>query len=264
MTLFESIFLGALQGITEFLPISSSGHLVIAKHLLDLGEIPLLFDILLHVATLCAVVLVFRSRLKSLLATLWRLASGKKTEKDNENIRLIIAVAVATVCTAGIGLLFARLNIRENTVLVSVLFIVTGVILLCTIFMKGEKGYQEIGLKEGIAVGISQGLGVLPGISRSGITISAALALGIKREKVGEFSFILSIPAILGALALEAGNSGDLASAVSPLSIVCGIAAAFAVGLISIILLLKLIRSRKIFIFSFYLIPLGIVGWILL
>jgi undecaprenyl-diphosphatase len=264
MTLLESIFLGALQGITEFLPISSSGHLVIAKHLLDLSEVPLLFDVLLHVATLCAVVLIFRRRLLSLLATLWRLVCRNKTEEDGENIQLLIAVSVATVCTAGIGLLLAKLNIRENTVLVSVLFIVTGLILLCTVFMKGEKDYHEIGLKEGIAVGISQGLGVLPGISRSGITISAALALGIKREKVGEFSFILSIPAILGALVLEAGNSGDLVSTVSPLLIVCGFAAAFFVGLISIILLLKLIRSKKIFVFSFYLIPLGILGWIFL
>lgn len=259
MNLLESIFLGALQGITEFLPISSSGHLVIAKSLLDLSEVPLLFDVLLHVSTLCAVIIVFRKRLWSLLVTIWRLCTGKTTADDAENKRLILAVSAATVCTAVIGYLLSRLDILYSTNIVSVLFIVTGCILFSTLFVKGEKTYAKIGLKEGVVAGIAQGLGVLPGISRSGITVSAALAMGVKRENVGEFSFILAIPAIAGAVILEAGQSSELASAVSGAALASGIAAAFVVGLISILLLLRIIRSRKLFVFGFYLIPLGII-----
>ena len=264
MTIFEALLLGFIQGITEFIPVSSSGHLVVVRSIIGLEDIPLLFDVFLHVATLVAVVLVFRRRIIGIFGSLRRLLIRKKTDNDAENLRIVLIVIGASVCTAIIGGGLSFIEIDQHPKVVSLLFIVTGLVLLATRCAKGSIGYSDAGAKLTLITGIAQGLGVLPGISRSGITISAALFAGMDREKAGEFSFLIAIPAIVGALALELRQTGDLMAVVPPAILGVGVSAAFISGLVSLYILLRLIRSGKLFIFSVYLIPLGIIGAILL
>ena len=130
--------------------------------------------------------------------------------------------------------------------------------------MGGKKGHGDLAAKEGLITGVAQGLGVFPGISRSGITISASLLAGLSREKAGEFAFLISIPAILGAFILEVKDLGTLGSAVAPGPLAAGFAASFTVGFLAILLLLRLIRRGRLYFFAVYLIPLGVLGFILL
>jgi undecaprenyl-diphosphatase len=264
MSLLQALFLGALQGVTEFLPVSSSGHLVISRTVLGLTEIPLLFDVLLHVSTLCVVLIVFRKKIGALLASLGRFIVRKSGDEDRTNLRIILVIIVATIPTALMGLGISFLDMETHPRVVSVLFIVTGAILVGAHFTKGEKGYVDIGVREGVLTGIAQGLGVFAGISRSGITISGALFAGIRRENAGEYSFLIAIPAIVGAFVFELKDAGELLATVSPGSLSVGVVSSFVVGLVSLLFLLRLVRQGKLFVFSFYLVPLGILSLILL
>ena len=258
MNFLQSILLGILQGIAEFLPISSSGHLVLARHLMQIEEIPILYDIFLHVATLAAVIIVFRKRIKNIIISLIKAIRRKNKNQDKENLRIFYLVIIATTATLVIGLIVKKFldAYPLNYKAVASLSIVTGIILIASKFFKGSKGYLELNTKHGLITGIAQGIGVFPGISRSGITITASIASGINREKAGEFSFLISVPAILGALILDIKDLEIIN--IEPMVIVSGMAAAFIVGLVSLILLLKIIKSGKFYYFSFYLIPMGL------
>ncbi len=260
MTYFESILLGALQGVTEFLPVSSSGHLVVMRSILQLKDIPLLFDVLLHMATLLVVIIIFRKRIGSIIISLYRFAIRKNNSSDIPNLKLTGVILFATLLTGVVGFGASLLEVNQYPKIVSGLFIITGIILLLTGFAKPVHGYNKIGVKEGLLTGIAQGIGVLPGISRSGITISAALFAGMNREKAGEYSFLLSIPAVSGALILTLKDSNQLFSVVDPGVLAAGVVSSFIVGIFSLLLLLKLIKDGRLYIFSVYLIPLGIAG----
>lgn len=265
MTFLQSIFLGALQGVAEFLPVSSSGHLVVFRNFMHLGNVPALFDILLHLATLVVVLIVFRRAIFELLVSLWRFITRKNDENDRLNLRIILVILGASAVTAVLGLIIQSFDVSHKPKLVSLLFIVTAVVLLLTRFVKAEEtGYKKAGLKTAIITGVAQGIAVLPGISRSGMTISSSLFAGIGKEKAGEYSFLLSIPAIVGAILLEIKDFGDLGSSVAPAVMIAGMAAAFIVGLVSVLFLLKLIKRNKLYYFSFYLIPFGIFSFIVL
>ena len=264
MSVFQSIFLGVLQGIAEFLPISSSGHLVVFRNFMALGEVPVLFDVLLHVATLFVVIIVFRKIIWELLKSLGHLAVCRIDDNDRVNLRVIAVILGASVFTAGLGFLIESFDVVHKPRLVSILFLVTAAILLLTRFIRTEgAGYEKAGLKAAVITGIAQGLAVLPGVSRSGMTIAASLFSGIEKEKAGEYSFLLSIPAITGAILLEIKDLETLHNTVSPGVMAAGMLAAFAAGLISIVFLLKLIKRSKLYLFSFYLIPFGILSFFL-
>ena len=258
VTIIESIILGFLQGATEFLPVSSSGHLVVARHFMDIGQIPALFDILLHLATLLAVVIVFRRRIGELLTSLWQVCVHRAdiTTQDRENLHLLSLFLIATLVTAAAGLVLERLSISFSAGYVGVFFVVTALILFLSAIPKGTKGFGELKARDALVTGLAQGLAVLPGISRSGITITASLSTGLDRTKAGEYSFLLSIPAILGALVLEFKDFDSLY--VSGLTVGLGMATAFVVGLASLFFLLRLIRRGRLYLFGFYLIPVGI------
>ena len=258
MTIFQSIILGALQGVAEFLPVSSSGHLAVVESFMNLQAVPVLFDILLHLATLLVVVIVFRNRLLGILISLFK--RGEIEKEDRANRKLFIMILIATFFTGIIGLGLNNLNVENYLFVIYILFIITGIILIGSKFWGGSIDYSSMGLKQGVITGISQGLGVLPGISRSGITISAALLSGMSREKAGEYSFLISIPAILGAFILEFKDAEGLLDMVDPLTIGIGMFSAFIVGLLSLKILLKLIKNGNLYLFSFYLIPLGVIG----
>lgn len=260
MTILEALLFGVLQGATEFLPVSSSGHLALLKELLNLSEVPILFDVILHVATLIVVIVVFRERVGRILVSLGRWIGRRAGEDDAPNLRLAWVIVVATVVTGGLGIALGELEVGVRPKVVSALFIVTAAILVGAHFLSGSRGFREIGLRDALVVGAAQGFGVLPGISRSGITISASLATGLAREQAGEFAFLVSIPAILGALVLSLRDAGELATVVSPAALVAGFVSALAVGLVSLLLLLRLIRGGRLYLFAFYLVPLGVVG----
>lgn len=262
MSIAQAVLFGVIQGATEFLPVSSSGHLAVLKSVLDLSEVPILFDVLLHVATLIVVIAVFRERVWRILVSLWRWIGRRAESEDASNLRLALVIIVATVATGVVGVGLNELEVGLQPEIVSALFLVTAAILIGAHFFRGERGYGEIGVKDGLIVGVAQGFGVLPGISRSGITISASLAAGLSRERAGEFAFLISIPAILGALVLSLSDAGELAAVVGPGALVAGFAAALVVGLASLLLLIRLIRGGRLFYFAFYLVPLGIVGLI--
>jgi len=266
MTIFESIFLGAVQGITEFLPVSSSGHLIVLRNLIGLKEIPLLFDILLHFSTLLVVIIVFRSRIAQLLIALYRLLRSGAAAEERENLKLVFLILSATAATAVVGFLILPLEdfLVGSPRFVSIFFIITGALLFLSRYFKGKQGYLQMSVVKGAFIGLAQGLGVLAGISRSGITISAALLCGLERKRAGEFSFLISIPAILGALILQIKDAGDLFAVVNPPVLLAGLVSSFIVGFFSLLLLLRLINRGKIYLFSYYLIPVGILTFLLL
>ncbi|TVR88662.1 MAG: undecaprenyl-diphosphate phosphatase [Spirochaetaceae bacterium] len=260
MSLWQSVWLGIVQGVSEFIPISSSGHLVVMRAVMGIGEIPLLYDIVLHIATLIVVVVFFRARILQMLASIYRFALRSHGVDDAENLKLTVLVLIATVLTAGIGLTISRLDLHLFPKLVSFMFLVTAALLISARFSRGTLDYSGIGKRHSIFIGIVQGLAVIPGISRSGSTIAAALHSGVARKQAGEFSFLISVPAILGALILEMRHFGDLGAAVSPGAMTAGFVASLVFGFLSLSLLVRLIRGGKLWVFSLYLIPLGVWG----
>ncbi|MBN2658771.1 MAG: undecaprenyl-diphosphate phosphatase [Spirochaetales bacterium] len=260
MSVLKALILGIIQGIAEFLPVSSSGHLLVTRNLMDLGDVPVLFDVLLHIATLLVVIFVFRERVFVLLRSLGRWIIRKSDESDKYNLNMIVLILSATFFTGIIGIVISEMSFFENPKVVSVFFLVTAAILWTTRYARPKKDYDSLGWKEGVLLGIAQGFGVIPGISRSGITISTGLIGGINRDKAGEISFIISIPAILGALLLELKDGGALLSEVGLLPLVAGFVMTMVVGYFSLILLMKLIKGGRLYFFSFYLLLVGVAG----
>ncbi len=261
MELWQGVVLGILQGVAEFLPISSSGHLLVLRNLLELDNIPVLFDVLLHLATLFAILLVFRRKIGAILVSIARFIVGKSDKKDSKNLLMVPAVIIATIFTAGIGLVIEPMEVERMPKLTFLFFIITGFILIFIRFYKG-KGIRKGLIVSGLITGIAQGFGILPGISRSGITISAARFSGMTREDAGELSFLIAIPAILGAVVLDLKDSESLFSQVTPFVLTSSFLVSFFVGIASLVWLLKLLKVGKLYYFSYYLIPLGIIGLI--
>lgn len=258
MTVLQSILLGAIQGVAEFLPISSSGHLALAAYFFGQSEVPLLFDVLLHVATLLAVLIVFRSPILELFAVLGRFVLRKSREGDQDGLRMILAVLIGTAVTGVIGFALKDLVANLAPLWISVCMVLTGIILLVSGRYQPNKTVSVPTPLQGLIVGLAQGVGVIPGISRSGSTIAASLFSGLDRKKAGEFSFLLSIPAILAAFMLELKDADNLAGNVALLPLVAGMATAFAVGFFSLKFLLGLINRGRLGWFAAYLIPAGL------
>lgn len=260
MTTLQAILLGVLQGATEFLPVSSSGHLVVTKELFGVSEVPVLFDVLLHVATLVAVVIVLRGQVAAFLAAMYRWLKRTVRDEDRMYLRLVPIILVTTALTGAIGIgLDATFDIR-NPRYTSGLFLVTGLLLVLTRWSRGVRTLGEIGWRDAAILGVAQGFGVLPGISRSGITISTALYSGVDRKTAGEYSFLLSIPAILGALVLTMRDLGELGTHVAPIPLLAGCVTAAVVGYLALTVLLRIVQAGRISLFALYLVPLGIWG----
>ncbi len=260
MSILEAIILGVLQGATEFLPVSSSGHLAVMKTLMDLGDIPILFDVLLHVATLVVVVVVFWRRIWHILRALARWITRRAGDEDRPHLRAALIILLATLLTGVLGVALNSFAFAGQPKVVSALFLVTATILVASRFFRGERSYEELKAKDGFVVGIAQGFGALPGISRSGISIAASRASGLSREEAGEFAFLISVPAVLGALLLTLGDAEQLSAVVSPAGLILGFLSALVVGLVCLLLLLKLVRSGRLYLFAIYLVPIGVAG----
>ena len=290
MTVFQSIILGLIQGIAEFLPISSSGHLQVVQKLFKLDEVPLLYDIILHVATLLAVCIFFRKKIANLFCVLYRWIFKKPEPNsidetdfisgtDERGRKAIIAVLISTLVTGIIGI-FTKKLIDNDQISIKITcagFIVTALLLIFssllekfsakTMTQKKELQQQKgISALQAVIIGIMQGFGTLPGISRSGSTIAGAQLSGVKRETAGEFSFIISIPAILGAFVLELKDFLETKTeqTLNIVAVIAGSLSAFVFGYLALAFLMKIIKKGKLEFFACYLIPLGILGIIFL
>lgn len=284
MTILQSILLGALQGLTEFLPVSSSGHLAVVQYLFNLEEVPLLFDVFLHLATLLAVFIYFRKQIVEFFQVLYRWVFKKPAPENGLNVnglcktdlagrKTIIAIIITTVITGVMGIASSKLIPELPLQFVFAGFIVTACLLIASGIISGvrakkesdaEKEYTGITPLQAVIVGLFQGVGTLPGISRSGSTISGALFGGVNRQLAGEYSFIVSIPAILAAFLLEVKDLGKVTSSVGSLALIAGCVSAFVVGYVALALLMKIIKKGKLEWFAAYLITIGIAGLVML
>ncbi|MCF7935267.1 MAG: undecaprenyl-diphosphate phosphatase [Synergistales bacterium] len=258
--MIESSLLGLVQGLTEFLPVSSSGHLGLAQVLLRWSEPPLSFDILLHVATMTATILYFRRDLIA-LAVQWGSGFGGSGARDSEGWRMGWAILAGTVVTGVVGIAlkpFVEVWIGSLAAIGAAL-LGTGAVLLAGSRLSPSSGAGRIGLVVGLVVGLVQGFAVIPGISRSGITIVTALFLGVRRDDAFRFSFLLSLPAIAGGLLLEltdtAGVSGFVASL--PSGWIAGAVIALVSGLFSLMVLRKVVIGGRWGGFAWYCFAIG-------
>jgi undecaprenyl-diphosphatase len=246
INLIRTIILGAIQGLTEWLPISSTGHLKIAEHFLGL-KVPILFDVILHVGTLIVVLVFFRKDIKNILSALLRL--DFKTDYG----KLIPLIIVGTIPTALIGLAFGEFieGVFQGLLPIATAFILCGVVLYSA--KAGKEKTENIGYLAALIIGIAQGIAIIPGISRSGATIAVALLLGIKRERAFKFSFLISIPAILGALGLTLyTQSNELTTVGLGWEVLAGMAVAIFVGYFALKLLWKILAKQKFHFFALY------------
>ena len=253
MGLLEAIILGIVQGLTEFLPVSSSGHLEIVKELLNVEaqEQNLLMTVVLHAATALSTIVIFRKDIKEIL-------SGLVQFKWNEEFKFSLKIILSMVPAACVGLLFED-EIEQlfggQILLVGSMLLITGFLLFLA--DKAKKTDQKVNFSNALVIGISQAIAILPGISRSGATISTSVLLGVDREKAARFSFLMVVPLILGKMSKDI-LSGDLlvdSSGILPLSI--GFIAAFITGLVACKWMIKLVKNSQLRYFAYYCFTIG-------
>jgi undecaprenyl-diphosphatase len=260
------IFMGVVQGLTEFIPISSSGHLVLFQDLFGLKGPQLIFDIFLHMGTLLAVCIFLRSDLMGIIRDTWRFSveifEGRErltSINRRPNVMMALWVITATIPTALIGLLFRSPleALFGNVHRVGLMMICTGLILSVTIFISATySGRRDVGLLTSLAVGIAQGLAIIPGISRSGTTIVCGMACGLEREVSARFSFLLSIPAIIGAMLFQLNFEDLRGSDIFPLLL--GLVTSAISGFFALKILMGVVRRGRLFWFAPYCWLLGL------
>ena len=266
MTNIETIFLGIIQGLAEFLPISSSGHLVISKNLLGFKEPELLLDVSLHLGTLLAVCIYFRSDLKKMVEEILEIAAPKTDHRFRlkPHASLALMVVVGSIPTALIGIIFKTPleSIFGSVTTVGMMLVITGIIVGSTRFIpKAHQKLTKVGLLIALAIGAAQGLAIMPGISRSGSTIVCALLLGLNRELAGRFSFLLSIPAIIGAVVLQFDVEAITRVGVVP--IILGFTSSALVGFMALKVLMGMVKKGHFYYFAPYCWAVGILTIIL-
>ncbi|MBW2037255.1 MAG: undecaprenyl-diphosphate phosphatase [Deltaproteobacteria bacterium] len=272
MGLFHAVFLGIIQGLTEFLPISSSGHLVLFQYLFGIKEPEIFFDVAVHMGTLMAVCIFFSRELKGIARVLFSVSTWSGGDENfwqpfikKPEMRLLTLIIVGTIPTGVIGLAFrsAADTIFSSVRLVGGMLLVTGLILWFTRGLKkGGRNTGEMTLWDGLTVGLMQGVAVLPGISRSGATIGIALLRGLDREAAACYSFLLSIPAILGAMTLELYQArGSVSPAMAP--VLLGACAAGLVGYGALKVLVHILKKGELYVFAPYCWLVGAIaiGW---
>jgi undecaprenyl-diphosphatase len=264
LNIFSASILGAVQGLTEFLPVSSSGHLVLLENLFHFDpEKPemLLFDLIIHTGTVIAIFIVFRKSIAAFAKNL--IAFGKYGStpiaiyKKSPSVHLLVLAIVTTFVTSVLGLSFKHYfeSARGSLAVIAVMWIINATLLLITDWRgKTRLGLRQFGLVAAVIVGLAQTAAIMPGISRSGATICAAILIGLHRRWAVEFSFLIAIPAILGATAVELIQNFDkINSAAMPLSaIIVGPAVAAIVGIAALKILIKVSRKANLKIFAFY------------
>jgi undecaprenyl-diphosphatase len=241
--MFKYLLLGAIQGLTEFLPVSSSAHLVIMQKVLGMSGEELVLSIVLHLGTLLALILFF---FKDILEAI-------------RNRKLLSYIMIVTLITGTIAFLGKDLfeKLFSSTKLVAVALICTGIILILTRKIKENKR-TSLNLKDALILGVVQGIAVIPGISRSGITISSLLFRKIDRETCIRFSFVAAIPVMLGAMLLEARDIG-YSFMLEPVNFTVGFVFSFLIGLFSLNVLKMVLQKAKLYYFGYYCIIIAVI-----
>jgi undecaprenyl-diphosphatase len=253
--LLTTIILSLIQGFAEWLPISSTAHLRVAEHFLGFQATPL-FNVFLHVGTLGVVIFYFRHDIKVILTALVH------RDFHSEYGRFIPLIVVATIPTGIIGLLYDEFlaDNYQTLLIIGVTFIVGAALLFASKY--GKENQTQITYRKALVMGAAQGAASFPGLSRSGSTISGGLLQGVKREMVFKFSFLLSIPAIIGDLAVEAYlQRGTLAQGVgvNPIDLLVGLAITAVAGYLAIVLVKKLVLTKRFHYFAAYTFTLGVI-----
>lgn len=253
MTIVESIFLAIVQGLTEFLPVSSSGHLVLFQKIFGMQEPPIFFDTMVHGATLAAVIFYLRKDILDIIFNLKR------------NLSLVTNIIIGTLPAVFFGLFFK--DFIEKTfgsiLLLSLCFFITALLLFLTKFFKEEgKDISQVRAKDSFIIGVFQAASILPSISRSGATIASGIFQGLNRKSALKFSFLLSIPAIAGAMVLQILNIGNVSSN-EIYSSLWGFFPALIFGFISLKFLDKYMANKKFSLFAYYCLFLAVVSLVL-
>lgn len=254
MNPLQALVLGLLQGATEFLPVSSSGHLVLVPWILNWPAPGLLFDVAAHVGTLVAVVLYFWRDILLMLRGLWELVSTRRADTPSSHLALM--VALASIPAALLGFLFNDLveSLFSAPMIVSLFLALTGSILMISERLgQRRREMPSITARDALILGVAQGLAIAPGISRSGATIAAGLLRGLERPAAARFSFLMSIPVVLGAAAFQMLKVVGIQGATidwTPIGL--GFGAALVSGYLAIHLFLRLLRNHSLRPFALY------------
>ena len=258
MGLIEATILGAVQGITEFLPVSSSGHLVILQKIFGISEPTLFFNTMLHIGTLFAVFIVLRQEIINIL--------------KNPIQKLTLLLIIATIPIVIVAIVFKDFieQVFDSGNYIGFFFLITAAALLISEYLSKRPGEtrsgSEMTWKDAVMIGVLQGIAILPGVSRSGLTISGGLARKLDREFAAKFSFLMSIPAILGALVFQlkdiVGNDTVSFAGSSLTTMLAGTVTAFIVAIFSVRLMLKIVKEKSLKCFAIYVTILGIIALI--
>ncbi len=247
MTNFDAIILGIVQGFTEFLPISSSGHLVLMQELLNLNLPGNQLEVVMHAGTLFSILFVFWKDLVTLTMSL--------TEKKSLTYVTYVVVGTIPAVIVGLGFKSQIESMFDSTLVVGINLLFTGVLLLATRFIQIKD--REISIKSSVSIGLAQALAILPGISRSGSTISLALIMGIKPSEAARFSFLLAIPALMGAGLLTALDGFQASGQTSLMPLILGFTTSFATGWVALKWLLTMLKKGQFYWFGAYCFIIG-------
>lgn len=257
MEILDAIILGIIQGLTEFLPVSSSGHLELGKAILGDNSVPeesLLFTVILHFATALSTIVVFRK-------DVWEIISGLLQFKWNEESQFSVKIIISMLPAVFVGLFFEEqleAFFGGNIRFVGFMLLVTAVLLYFA--DKAKDTDKKVSFKNAFIVGISQAIAMLPGISRSGATISTSVLLGVDKSKAARFSFLMVVPLIFGKIAKDL-LSGDLTfNGENNVAIGAGFIAAFIAGLAACTWMIKLVRKSKLSYFAIYCLIVGLIA----
>lgn len=257
MSALEAIVLGIIQGLTEFLPVSSSGHLELGKALLgdqSLPEESLLFTVVLHFATALSTIVIFRKEI-------FEIITGLLQFKWNEQTEFSVKIVLSMIPAAIIGVLFndqIEALFSQQILLVGAMLILTGLLLFLADRAKNTD--KKVTYKSALIIGVSQAIAILPGISRSGATISTSVLLGIDRERAARFSFLMVVPLIIGKMAKDILDGGLTSSQMEILPLILGAIAAFVSGLLACKWMISLVKRSQLKYFSFYCLIVGVIA----
>ncbi len=261
MELIKAIVLGLVQGLTEFLPVSSSGHLVISSELLNFHEQGVVFNVFLHLGTLLSVIIVFREELAAMVKAPFQFFAGDAEAEVRKYFFWDVYIIIATLPAVVVGLFFKdSIELLFSSTLVAYCMLTaTGLLMIVARYLPERQ--ESLNWWRSVLVGCAQAIAILPGLSRSGSTIFAGMALGVPRETIARFSFIMSIPAILGAAVLQSGAlMQNPPTADVWINLGAGTFASALAGYFAIKLLLDIIRKNRLQWFGYYCVVLAGLG----
>lgn len=257
MSIFEAIILGIIQGLTEFLPVSSSGHLEIGKELLGgnlLPEESLLFTVVLHAATALSTIIIFRK-------DIWQIITGLLQFKWNEEMQFAVKIVISMMPAAIVGVMFEEeieALFSGQILLVGAMLLITGLLLFLA--NKAKESEKNVSFVNSLIIGISQAIAILPGISRSGATISTTVLLGVDKAKAARFSFLMVVPLILGKIAKDMLGGDLMTSTEHTVPLIAGFIAAFISGLLACQWMISIVKKSKLLYFSIYCFIVGAIA----